>query len=197
MTCPDPKANQDQAGEGGGILPALLAGAGLLLVGALFFFGGDDEEDATQADAAAQRSASAQTADKGQNAGVAARSTDAARPRTEKPKPKLNPRLAGSVVDNGMAPSKPGNQGDPTSFESKDDEITYWEDQLVEANRMLEIRQRAVESIPGIEEKIRNGNDPENGLKEFEKRKEVVKDNLDKAKSRVEEVEGKLASLRG
>ena len=182
----------------------LLAGVGILLVGALFFFGGDDDK-AKQADnKTARNNASAQTARaNGKNTastrgGVAGREADNANQEGRRPKPKLNPAIGDAVVGNGMGPSpKAGAQGDPDTFESKEDEITYWEDELREANRMLEIRERAVERIPKIEEKIRNGNDPEGGLIEFEKRKEVVRKNLEKAQERVEEVEGKLEALGG
>lgn len=186
------------------MLPALLAGVGILLVGALFFFGGDDDDKAKQADNKTARNASAQTARaNGKNTasarnGVAGRQSDEANQQNRRPKPRLNPAIGEAVLGEGMGPApKSGAQGDPETFESQEDEITYWEDELREANRMLEIRERAVERIPTIEEKIRNGNDPEGGLIEFEKRKEVVRKNLEKAQARVEEVEGKLEDLKG
>ncbi len=176
------------------MLPALLAGAGILIVAGLLIFGGDDDKAAKQAEGKDGKSASMQskTGSGGNKAGLATREVDPA--SQPKDGPKLNPRIANSIVPGGMAPGKPP---EPTSFESVAAEIAYWEDELREANRMLEIREAAVERIPEIEEAIRNGNDPVNGLKEFENRKKVVADNLDRAKKRVEEVEGKLGKLRG
>jgi hypothetical protein len=189
MTSPDAKPQ-----EGGGMVPALLAGAGILIVAGLLIFGGDDDA-AKQSEAEGKtKSASAQSksGDEGRT-GVASRNVDDPT-APAKDKPKLNPRIANSIVTGGMAP---GKKEEPTSFASVDDEIAYWEDELRDANRMLEIRERAVDHIPQIEEAIRNGNDPVNGLKEFEARKKVVADNLERAKKRVEEVEDKLAKLKG
>ncbi|NJK32469.1 MAG: hypothetical protein HC927_08680 [Deltaproteobacteria bacterium] len=192
MTSPD--AKQSSQDGGGGLLPAVLAGAGILLVAGLLIFGGDDEKQAERSkDDKAQSAAGLTSSGKGK-AGVAARQADA--PNTAKTEgPKVNPRIANAIVTGGMSSAPPKEE--PSSFGSSAEEIAYWEGELREANRMLEIRERAVESIPKTEEAIRNGNDPVNGLKEFEKRKEVVKANLEKAQKRVEDVEAKLAELRG
>jgi hypothetical protein len=182
--------------EGGGMLPALLAGAGILAVAALFIFGGDDEKkDAKQQtkDAQAQASASAQ-ANAQPDGGVAARGAADASQGSSRPKPRLNPRIANAVVTEGMSPEP--RKPEPTSWGSVEEEIAYWEGELIEANRMLEIRQRAADRIPGEEESIRQNGTPQD-LDEFQNRKQVVTDNLERAKSRVEEVEVKLEKLRG
>ncbi len=178
------------------MLPALLAGAGILIVAGLLIFGGDDEDKTAKREGTGEKSQSAnvQTNSGGAQTGVAARQTDEATPAAGKAK--LNPRIANSIVTGGMSPTSEKKE-DPTSFASKNDEITYWEDQLREAERLLEIRERAVDHIPKTEQAIREGNDPENGLKEFEKRKKVVQENLDKAQKRVEDIEAKLEELRG
>lgn len=192
MTSPDPKSTPNTAGEGGGMLPALLAGAGILLVAGLFIFGGDDEQAADKTKDQKTATATAQQA--GRTGGVAARPTDAAN-RTSQPKPKLNPRIANAVVSEGMAPS-PTKKEEPTSFDSKEDEIAYWEEELRAAEANLAIRQRAAELAPGTAAKIREkGNADE--IAQIERRLEVVNDNLEKAKARVAEVEGKLEELRG
>jgi hypothetical protein len=189
MTSPDAKPQ-----EGGGMVPALLAGAGILIVAGLLIFGGDDDA-AKRSETDKAKSANVQSkSGAGGKTGVAARNVDDPTAPAPQPKAKLNPRIANSIVTGGMAPAK---KEEPTSFASVDDEITYWEDELREANRMLEVRERAVDHVPQIEEAIRNGNDPVNGLKEFEVRKKVVTDNLVRAKKRVTEVEDKLAKLRG
>jgi hypothetical protein len=200
MTSPDsksdPKSTPNAQTDGGGMLPALLAGAGILAVAALFIFGGDDDQkDAKQQvkDPTAQQ-ASAQQAAGGPNGGVANRQTDDAN-QGSRPKPRLNPRIADAIVTDGMAPV-PNKKPEPTSWESTDEEIAYWEEELRDANRMLEIRQQASERVPAQEERIRQGGTPED-LAEFQVRKQIVADNLEKARARVDEVEVKLSKLRG
>jgi hypothetical protein len=194
MNSPDPKSTPNAQAEGGGMLPALLAGAGILAVAALFIFGGDDEKDAKQAakDAKTQQQASAQAIEQPKG-GVASRQVDDA--TAARPKPRLNPRIANAIVTDGMAPV-PNKKPDPTTWDSEDEEIAYWEEELRDANAMLDIRKQASERVPGEEEKIRQNGTPED-LAEFQTRKQVVADNLAKAQARVELVEGKLKELRG
>lgn len=196
MTSPDSKADpkSNPQGEGGGMLPALLAGAGILAVAALFIFGGDDEKEAKQAKDAQAQQASAQQSANGPVGGVASRKADGAN-ETSRPAPRLNPRIANAVVTDGMAPV-PNKKPDPTSWDSVDEEIAYWEEELRDANRMLEIRQQASERVPKEEERIRQNGTPQD-LEEFQTRKQVVADNLEKAQARVAEVELKLQNLRG
>jgi hypothetical protein len=112
-----------------------------------------------------------------------------------RPKPRLNPRIADAIVTDGMAPV-PNKKPEPTSWDSVDAEIAYWENELLDANRMLELRQQSSERVPGQEERIRLNGTPED-LAEFQTRKQVVADNLEKAQARVEEIEVKLGKLRG
>ncbi len=174
------------------MLPALLAGAGILLVAGLFIFGGDDEA-ASEAKDPKTASAAAHTADRSGKPGVAARESEAAN-QASKPKPRLNPRIANAVVTEGMSPEP--KKPEPTSFASSAEEIAYWEEQLRVAESQLEMRQRAADYAPSAEDDIRRNGTAED-LAEFQKRLVVVNDNLSKAKARVEEVEEKLASLRG
>jgi hypothetical protein len=192
MTSPEPKSPNQAGAEGGGLLPAVLAGAGILLVAGLFIFGGDDEKTANQAKDGATANASAHSARSGQP-GVASRQVDDAT-KTSKPRPKLNPRIANAVVTEGMAPS-PSKQPEPTSFESTAEEIAYWEKQLSSAESTLEMRQRAVDYAPTSEEGLRKNGTAED-LALFQKRLVIVNDNLAKAKARVAEIEAKLEALR-
>lgn len=195
MTSPDPKSTQKEA-EGGGILPALLAGAGILAVAALFIFGGEDDSasDAAQnKDGSAAHTANAQVVGSDPKGGVAARQADAANV-SGRAKPRLNPRIADAVVTEGMAPV-PNKKPEPTSFASVEEEIAYWEKELEEANKMLEIRQRAQGHVPRQEQKARERGSAEE-IERFEERKRIVADNLDRAQARVDEVEAKLAALR-
>lgn len=178
------------------MLPALLAGAGILAVAALFIFGGDDEKDAKDAkqakDPKAQQ-ASARVAGGDPAGGVASRQVDDA--TAARPKPRLNPRIADAIVTEGMAPV-PNKKPEPTSWDSVDEEIAYWEEELRDANRSLAIRQQASERVPGEEERIRQNGTAED-LSQFQNRKQVVADNLEKAQARVADVELKLQKLRG
>jgi cytoskeletal protein RodZ len=199
MTSPDsksdPKSTPNAQAEGGGMLPALLAGAGILAVAALFIFGGDDEKDAKQVNDAAAQQASAQHKAGSPTGGVASRQADDATPNPARPKPRLNPRIAEAVITDGMAPV-PNKKPEPTSWDSVDAEIAYWEQELRDANRMLEMRQQSWSYVPGQEERIRQNGTPED-LAEFQNRKQVVADNLAKAQARVDEVQAKLAKLKG
>lgn len=175
------------------MLPALLAGAGILAVAALFIFGGDDEKTAKEVKDAKAQQASAQ-AKGGSNRGIASRQADDAT-QTSRPKPRLNPRIADAVVTDGMAPV-PNKKPEPTSWGSVAEEIAYWETQLRDANRMLAVRETASGHVPAQEQRIRENGTPED-LAEFQVRKQVVADNLAKAQARVQEVELKLSKLRG
>jgi hypothetical protein len=197
MTSSDPKSTPNTANEGGGLLPALLAGAGILLVAGLFIFGGDDD-DKKAAGGAKDPKASAAGMQAGAggasgSAGVNSRPTDDAN-KTSRPQPKLNPRIANAIVTEGMSPS-PNKKERPSNFDSVADEIAYWEAELRSAEDNLQIREMAAERAPSAEAKIREHGTAQD-LAEFQKRIEVVNDNLVQAKARVAEVEAKLAELR-
>jgi hypothetical protein len=197
MTSSDPKSTPNTANEGGGLLPALLAGAGILLVAGLFIFGGDDDKTATSGAKDPKASAAGMQAGaggaRGSAAGVDSRPTDDAN-KTSRPQAKLNPRIANAVVTEGMSPS-PNKKEKPSSFDSVADEIAYWEAELRSAEDNLQIREMAAERAPSAEAKIREHGSAQD-LAEFQKRIEVVNDNLEQAKARVAEVEAKLAELR-
>jgi hypothetical protein len=176
------------------MLPALLAGAGILAVAALFIFGGDDEKDAKQVDKNDPKAQQASARAGGDPGGVAGRQVDDAT-ETSRPKPRLNPRIANAIVTEGMAPV-PNKKPEPTSWESVEAEIAYWEAELLDATRMLEIRQKSAERVPAEEERIRQNGTPED-LAQFQGRKQIVADNLAKAQARVTDVELKLQKLRG
>src|SRR5690606_30295162 len=96
--------------------------------------------------------------------------------KTSRPQPKLNPRIANAIVTEGMAPS-PNKKEKPTSFASTAEEIAYWEEELRAAEDNLRIRELAAERAPGHEAKIRENGTAED-LAQFQKRLEVVADNL-------------------
>ena len=173
------------------MLPALLAGAGILAVAGLFIFGGND--DAKQATEAKDGKAASATRSGGAKGGVAARQADGA--NSGRTKPKLNPRIANAVITEGMAPT-PTKEPVPESFPSKEAEIEYWEKQLVKANSVLASRERSQAHVPNAEARIRENGTPEE-LADFERRKTIVADNLTRAQEKVEDIEAKLSELRG
>lgn len=172
------------------MLPALLAGAGILAVAALFIFG--DSDEAKQADKDTQvNSASANTKTQPKGS-MTARKVDGA-DQTARVQPKLNPRIAEAVVTEGMAPT-PNKPPVPESFPSKDAEIEYWEKELEKASSLLESRQKSQDRIPKMEEKMQGASADE--IEVFERRKQIVADNLARAQERVAEIEEKLIALR-
>lgn len=193
MTSPDSK--QPSEPERGGALPALLAGAGILIVAALFIFNGDKGETKSEAEArggSEARSAGANTARRAGQGGVAAREVDDA---TSRPgQPRLNPRLASGVVGKGMAPDT-GPREDPTSFDSPEEARSYWERELDRAHAMLDTRERNLARADQLEQRIRSGEDPDGDLARLQEKRRIVEDNLARAQARVEEVESRLAGL--
>lgn len=178
------------------MLPALLAGAGILAVAGLFIFGGDDNGKQASAGKQDQQSVNAASASAKADpkSGIAERSVDGA-DQTARVQPKLNPRIANAIVTEGMAPT-PHKEPVPESFPSKEAEIEYWEAQLVKANSVLESRTRSSDYALKAEQRIRENGTPDE-LEDFERRKEIVSSNLERAKARVTEIETKLEELNG
>jgi hypothetical protein len=183
----------------GGLLPAMLAGAGILIVVALLVLwpSGDDggsgpESLAGSAQGAAGAAGGGNGA--GGRGGVQARDFDEA--SRQSPAPRMNPAVRLPPQGAGMAPGMPPKSDDPPEFASRQDEITWYEERLARAIQMRDSRQKFVERLPKIRERIEEGDNPEEGLKAFEGRKKIVEDNFAKAQARVDELEAKLAGLR-
>lgn len=178
------------------MLPALLAGAGILAVAALFIFGGDDDSAKTAIETKDEQGVNAGSSNKAGDpkGGIAERRVDGAN-EGARPKPKLNPRIANAVITEGMAPT-PHKEPVPDSFPSTEAEIEYWEGRLVKATNLLESRERSAEHVPKAEARIRENGTPEE-LADFERRKEIVAANLERAQTEVAEIEAKLVALRG
>lgn len=180
----------------GSLLPAALAGVGILVVAGILFFGGEDEGAKPRAGAEEGAAKRSETDRRSGPGGVAARSTDQATP-SGRTQPKLNPRFAGKLPTGGMAPGTSSAKEEPTSFPNAEAEREYWRDRVDEAKKTVEMRQRAIERLPELEQAIRDGNDPENGLKDFERRKQVVTENLARDQAKLAEAEAKLGALGG
>jgi hypothetical protein len=195
MTSSEAKPQDDES-RGGGILPAALAGIGILVVAGIFIFGGGDDDEKDKKDSAAAKRERSKDGARKDRGGVESRRADDATTPSRKT-PKLNPRFAGKLPTGGMAPERAPAKEEPTSFASTAEERDYWRGRVDEAQRMVEMRQRAIDRLPRLEQSIRDGNDPENGMKEFERRKEVVEENLERDTAKLDEAKAKLESLGG
>lgn len=174
------------------MLPTLLAGAGILIVAGLMIFWPDSSSQATSGDgtanAANEKGAKSAATNRG---GVPSREADEAQGKPAQ-KYKVNPRLR-PATEFGMSPNPPPSE--PPEFNDADEELEYWRTQLSEAKRVLGMREKAIERLPKIKEQIMAGNDPEGGLQAFERREQVIYENLGKQKDKVKELEEKLGAL--
>ncbi len=123
--------------------------------------------------------------------GVAARRVDDARRPAA---PRRNPAVQLPPV--GLAPAVPPDE-EPPEFSSKAEAIAWYEKKLEQAIKMREARKKFADRLPEIEARIKKGPNPESRLETFEQRRKVVEDNYEAARKHVEELEKKLAELRG
>jgi hypothetical protein len=204
MTTETPKAadkTPDQAkDEEQSLLPTVLAGAGILAVAALLiFWPSDDGKGKGAADKAAATAADGkggvEGGPAGRAAGVGTRQIDAATAPggsgTRNPAIKLPP------AGRGMAPVPEAMPKDPPAEAPVTDKIAFYEKQLEQAKSVRDTRQKFVERLPEVQARVENSPDPVKGMEAFEKRKKIVEDNYAKAQADVEEIEQKLAALRG
>ena len=191
----------EEKGEGG-LVPAILAGAGILaVVGLLVFWpsGDEDAKNTTQDDKSAARanskSGSAARANgdaaRGQG-GVAARTVDDATPGSSAVG-KINPSLLPKNV--GMAPGIPQEEP-PPKFNNVEDEIAFYEKRLEKARTELESREKNVERLAKTKQAAEDSPDPAAAMARYEQSKKIVEDNLAKAKKKIADLEEKLTSLR-
>jgi hypothetical protein len=188
----------------GGLVPAILAGAGILAVVGLLVFWPSGDDDAKSAKDGDKQSASAKSRQRGGGkgkdsaaarggGGVAARAVDDATPGSSV-SGKVNPALLPKKV--GMAPGLPQEEP-PPKFENVEDEIAWYENKLEKANTQLEARERNVERLAKSKQKAEDSPDPGQALVRYERSKKIVEGNLEKAKTKVAEIEKKLSELRG
>ena len=183
-------------------LPTVLAGAGILAVAALLIFWPSDDpaKDGASADGKGQASASARGGGAeggaaGRAAGVAARPSDA--PTTAARSQRINPAIK-LPQTRGMAPTTPeAVHADPPPGATVDEQIAFYEGRLEAAIRMRDNRKKFYDRLPALKQRIESSPNPEQSMETFERRKQIVEDNYEKAKAEVERLEGKLAELRG
>jgi len=198
-TANEPKKEEEQS-----LLPTVLAFAAILFVaGLLIFWPSDDDEDKGGSDgktaAAAGGGGKAEAgADgpSGRAAGVGARQVDAA--TTPEGRGTRNPAIKLPPGGRGMAPTMPeALPKDPPADASTGDKIAFYEKRLEQAIRLRDTRKKFVERLPEVQAKVESSPNPETGMKAFEKRKAIVEDNYAKAQADVDDLEKKLAELRG
>ncbi len=189
----------------GGLVPAILAGAGILaVVGLLVFWpsGEDDAKNAKQDDKTAASKSARRTSASGKDGqgpgargagGVAARSVDDARPGSSAVG-KVNPALLPKKT--GMAPGIPQEEP-PPKFKSTEEEIAWYENKLTKANEELGNRKKNVERLAKTKQKAEDSPDSGPAMARYEKSKKIVEGNLAKAEAKVAEIEKKLEELRG
>lgn len=182
------------------LLPTVLAGAGILVVAALLIFWPSDDDKGGSADgkAAASGSGKGEAAGggaAGRAAGVGARSIDA--PTTPEGRGTRNPAIKLPAGGRGMAPVPEATPTDPPPTASTADKIAFYEKRLEQAIRVRDTRKQFVDRLPEMQSRIEQSKDPDAGMKTFEKRKAIVEDNYAKAQADVDDIEKKLAALRG
>lgn len=193
----------DESSEGG-LVPAILAGAGILaVVGLLVFWpsGDDDAKDSKKKDDAvadgrgkgSRTNGGKKKPDARGAGGVAARAVDDATPGGSA-SGKVNPRMLPKSV--GMAPGLPEEEP-PPKFKNVEDEIAWYETKLDTANTQVDARRKNVARLTKMKEKAEDSPDPSTAMARYEKSKKIVEDNLRKAEAKVAKIEKKLAELRG
>jgi hypothetical protein len=184
------------------LLPTVLAGAGILIVAALLIFwpsgddAGKDREGKAAAAAAGGRSGEGgEGGPSGRPAGVGARQIDAA--TTPEGRGTRNPAIKLPTGGNGMAPVPEALPKDPPADAPVADKIAFYEKRLEQAVLLRDSRKKFFDRLPQVQAKVESSKNPEEGMKAFEKRKQIVEDNYAKAQADVEDIEKKLAELRG
>lgn len=196
------KAPEKPKDEEQSLLPTVLAFAGILVVaGVLIFWPSDDKGDegaggktaAAAADGKGQGEAGGGPG--GQAAGVGARQVDAA--TTPAGRATRNPAIKLPPGGREMKPMPDALPKDPPADASVEEKIAFYEKRLEQAIQLRDTRKKFVDRLPDVKARVEAAPNPEQGLAAFEKRKTIVEDNYAKAQADVDDIEKKLAALRG
>ena len=185
------------------LLPTVLAFVAILVVAGLLIFwpSGDDEgkgggdKAANAAKTGAQGEGGADGGPAARAAGVGARQVDAA--TAPEGKGTRNPAIKLGPTGRGMAPMPEALPKDPPAEAPVADKIAFYEKRLEEAERLRDTRKKFVDRLPDVKARVEASPNPDDAMKAFEKRKAIVEDNYAKAQKDVEDIEKKLAELRG
>jgi hypothetical protein len=182
----------------GGLLPAALAGAGILLFAALLIFGtGDEAEPAAAKNAAGQAKAKSGPVGK---AGVASRPVDSARRAPTEtaapppPKHRINPAVQELLVTDEMRDPSAAPPSRPV-FDTPEEERIFVQKQLDGAKRLLENRTRSLEKFTRLEEEAKNGPNPDEALDALTEKKTRLERAIEHSNAQVAKFEAKLAEL--
>ncbi|HGG56507.1 MAG TPA: hypothetical protein ENK31_01790 [Nannocystis exedens] len=177
----------------GSPLPAILAGVAILAVAAFLIFGSGSSEQATEDARGAKGGQAGMSGDAKAGAGgrvrggVGARAADAAQGRSGA---RRNPKLGSPIEGMKLNPSAPP---EPPNFESKEEEIAYFEKKLERERELLEQRARFVERV---KKAVREAPSAEE-RSVAEGRSKIVSDNYAQQQEAVKELEAKVARLKG
>jgi hypothetical protein len=196
----------DQKNEEGGMLVAALAGGAILLAVALVVFSGGDDEDASESgDKIAASAAGNSSKSKGSSASaIGARKVDDANAgeggRDNDPNAgsaSATPRKAHRTTraaGEGMSAAPVDKQ--PPTFETKEDELKWWNRQLDGAKQLQTRRERQMSKLPEMEAKISEAANPEAARESFEKKRERLELALQRSHEQVADLEAKVAGLQ-
>jgi hypothetical protein len=196
-----PRATTTPQDDEKSLLPTVLAFAAILVVAGLLIFWPSGDEDAEGRDAksvaAGAEGGGAGGADgpSGRAGGVGARQIDAA--TTPQGRGTRNPAIKMGPQGRGMAPMPEALPKDPPADAPVADKIAFYEKRLEQAIRIRDTRKKFVERLPEVKTRVESSPNPAQGLEAFEKREKIVEDNYAKAQADVEDLEKKLAELRG
>jgi hypothetical protein len=175
--------------------PILGVGAGILALAALIAFWPSDGDKSRKRGKQGElvEAGAGSAGGPGGKGGVQAREFDEAKGARES---RRNPavRLPEGM---GVSPQGAPQPEAPPNFETKEQEIAWYEKRLEKAIKARDDRKKFAERLPGVKERIEQSpNFSPEQLEAFKKRETVVKDNLTKAEAEVEKIEKKLAELR-
>jgi hypothetical protein len=179
------------ADEPQGSLGAVLIGGAILAIAALLIFW-PDSDAATKTGAGGKDGAGGQQASNvaggdpmGAARGIQPRAIDPAEARTT---PQVTPGLLAPTDGLAMMPQR---KPEPTSFPTAAAEIAHFEKKLVEARENLVARTTFLERMNRQKEQA-----PISEMDRINQRAKVVQENYDKAVTRVEQLELKVAELK-
>ena len=154
----------------------------------------DDSADAPKQASSASGGADQIGAATNNRGGVPARQADEARSgQGEGGQPVVNPHIRPSTQF-GMSNNPPSSE--PPEFSDESEELAYWELQLSEAERVLAMREKAIGRIPKMKERMAASKDPEGSLAQFDRRVQVIHENLALQREKVAELQEKVGALR-
>lgn len=191
-----------------GSLGAVLIGGAILLIAGLFIFWPDSDGATAERGKAGARANAAQHGSNsaagersggggggvdGLGRGIDPRDIDPARAQSDAERT-AHARLTPGLLSPGLTMAPPPKPvPEPTSFASTADEIAYVEKKLTQARADLDARATFLERMQKIQQKSKSVDEDERNAA----RAKIVQQNYETARTRVEELEKRLKSLKG